>query len=308
MNLNEALRIKTEKRIQAIDKADNMRRKLHTLLPRVAIIDAEIESMPARLITGEDPEKLKAETEKLSEERADILTAAGYAPDCDEPVFECRLCNDGGYQGLRLCSCVRKMLASSVYENSVLAEGLSDKSFDNFSLSYYRGESLENMKNIFEYCKKYVLDFPREKKSGLLFCGPTGLGKTHLSAAVAKEISAKGFFAVYESAQQIFDCYDDCRFGRRDFSDKNRYEKCDLLVIDDLGSECLTQYSKAQFFNLMNLRLVSGKQTIISTNKNPSELNDIYGERVFSRLMGEYRLMCFTGYDIRMQKIKGDRK
>ena len=308
MNLNEALRIKTEKRIQAIDKADEMRRKLHRLLPRVETIDRELESMPMRAVAGENIETLRKEAEKLTLERADILTSAGFAPDCDEPVFECRLCNDGGYQGLKLCSCVKKMMASSVYENSVLGEGLSDKSFENFSLSYYRGESLENMTNIFEYCKKYVHDFPKDKKCGLLFYGPTGLGKTHLSAAVAKEVAEKGFFAVYESAQQIFDCYDDCRFGRRNFSDKDRYEKCDLLVIDDLGSECMTSYSKAQLFNIINLRMVAGKQTIISTNKTLPELKKEYGDRVFSRLLGEYRPMCFTGSDIRMQKIKGENK
>ncbi len=306
MTLNEALHQKTQNRLSAIQKSEEKRHELEKLIPDLAAVNGLIAAIPMRAVAGEDPEVLKKETESLRRERQRILAAYGYEPDCDEPQFECPLCNDGGYVGLKLCDCIKNLMASQSYTSSVLGKGLSDKTFDSFSLDYYQGESRENAQRILNLCKKYCAEFP-PSVSGLLFTGGTGLGKTHLSAAIASEVSKKGMHVVYEAAQQIFDVYDQIRFGRASQEEKQKYETCDLLIIDDLGAECMGNYSVAQLSNLINLRLVSGKQTVISTNFSPAQIRKTYGERVFSRLMGEFLVLAFKGSDVRMQKIMGDR-
>ncbi|MBQ9848616.1 MAG: ATP-binding protein [Clostridia bacterium] len=306
MTLNEALQMKTEKRMAAMDEADKKRRELHSFLPRIKQIDAVISDIPFRALAGESAESLKAEAESLNAERARLLAAAGYEADFDEPEFECTLCNDGGYCGMKLCSCVKKLMATKNYAKSTLAGGLLDKRFENFSLSYYAEENgeKEKMKKIAEGCKKYAESFPENKGCGLLFMGGTGLGKTHLSAAIANTVSERGFSVVYESAQQIYDTLDAVRFNRMELSEKKKYESCALLLIDDLGAECITQYSVSALTSLIDLRIVNGKKTVINTNLTLQSLKKTYGERLYSRLLGEFTVLQFVGKDIRMQKIK----
>ncbi len=307
MTLNEALNIKTEKRMEAIEVADGKRRELQMVVPGVAEIDKAVRGIPLRMMGGEDAQKLKEESKALRARRAELLTAYGYSPDYDEPAFECKLCNDGGYVGLKLCSCVRALVSESKYSESRLAGGLLDKNFQNFSLSYYEGEDRKKMESILNGCIKYSESFPKDSSAGLLFLGGTGLGKTHLSAAIANVIAGKGMSVVYESAQQIFDTCDAVRFNRMDISERTKYENCKLLIIDDLGAECITQYSVSAMTSLIDLRIVNGRKTIISTNLTPAAIRKTYGERMFSRLFGEFRVLQFSGKDIRMQKINEKR-
>lgn len=309
MTLNEALNIKNAKRDALLDEADAKRRELHSKLPEIMLIDKKIESLPFRLMGGESKEKLSAEAEMLNAERERILLSAGYSKDYDEPKFECADCNDSGYSdGLKICHCVKEMASSAKYSQSSLAGGLINKTFDNFDLSFYsdkNGERLQ-MEGILEGCKRYVEVFPKDYTAGLLFLGGTGLGKTHLSAAVANKIAAKGYSVIFESAQQIFDTCDAVRFNRMDIGEKLKYENCNLLIIDDLGAECITQYSVSAMTSLIDLRIVNGRPTIINTNLKKFDIRKIYGERLFSRLIGEFRMLQFAGTDIRMQKIKGE--
>lgn len=304
MKLNEALNIKNENRMKAIDEAQKKRDELHARIPRVAQIDALIEAIPFRMLGGEKRETLRAEADELNAERARLLEAYGYSADFDEPKFECKICNDGGYyDGLKVCKCVKSMLTSSNYVASSLARGLLDKGFENFSLDYYAdGNERKQMEGIFNACKKYAENFPNILSVGLLFRGGTGLGKTHLSAAIANTVSSKGMSVIYESAQQIFDTCDAVRFNRMEISERKKYENCALLIIDDLGAECITQYSVSSITSLIDLRIVNGKKTIVSTNLTPEAIRKTYGERLFSRLLGEFRVLQFLGKDIRMQK------
>ncbi len=306
MKLNDALRIKTEKRIDAINKSDIKRAELHARLPRIKQIDALLEDIPMRSIIGESIEVLRAESDALTAERARLLEAAGYEPDYDTPRFECNECNDGGYCGLKLCQCIKNMMASENYQESALAGGLVGKTFDNFSLDFYsEGSERKQMEAILNGCRKYADGFRNDTSAGLLFLGGTGLGKTHLSAAIANVVSSKGLSVIYESAQQIFDTVDAVRFNRMDISERKKYENCHLLIIDDLGAECITQYSVSAITSLIDLRIVNGKKTIISSNLSPAGIRKTYGERLLSRLLGEFRVLQFVGKDIRMQKIKG---
>ena len=134
--------------------------------------------------------------------------------------------------------------------------------------------------------------------------GGTGLGKTHLSAAVGNIISSKGYSVVYESASALCDTLEAVRFNRAELSERKKYENASLLIIDDLGTENTTAFSTAAIGSLIDLRIVAAKQTVISTNLSFDALKKTYGERIFSRLMGEYRVLALSGCDIRMQKIK----
>ncbi len=306
MKLNDALYIKTEKRIAAMDEAEKRRTELHARFPRIESIDNMLRDIPMRAITGEDVEALRRESECLSDERARILESAGYVGNYDEPRFECTDCNDGGYCGLKLCHCVRELMSEENYRASSLAGGLVGKSFENFSLSYFaEGQERNNMAHVLEKCSRYAEIFPNHASSGLLFIGATGLGKTHMSAAIASKVAANGFSVVYESAQQIYDTIDAVRFNRADISERKKYENCSLLIIDDLGAEYVSPYSISSLTSLIDLRIVNRKQTVISTNLNPAAINKTYGERLCSRLMGEFTMLKFVGKDIRMQKIKG---
>lgn len=307
MNINEALFLKEKSRMAAITDSDEKRREIYSYIPRVMQIDKLIEAMPMRMIGGESREKLQAETELLVSERARLLESRGYSADYDEPIFECKLCNDSGYgDDLKICTCVKAMLSSSSYNESSLAQGLKGKTFDNFLLTYYaEGKERQYMENVLSGCRRYAESLQSDDAAGLLFVGGTGLGKTHLSAAIGNAVSSKGTTVVYESAQQIFDTCDAVRFNRMDVSERKKYESCQLLIIDDLGAECITQYSVSSITSLIDLRIVNGKKTIINTNLSPEAIKKTYGERLFSRLMGEFRLFQFSGKDIRMQKIKG---
>jgi len=306
MTLNDALMIKNEKRTSAMEEAENRRNELHSLIPRIKDIDAEIREIPMRLIVGENVEVLRAETESLTEERARLLKSAGYDVDYDSPKFECLECNDGGYCGLKLCQCVKNMISSANYQQSKLAGGLVNKTFDTFSLDYYQdGTEKQQMEIVLNVCKKYAQKFPNLDSAGLVFIGGTGLGKTHLSAAIANSIASRGMSVLYESAQQIFDTIDAVRFNRMDISERKKYENCSLLIIDDLGAECITQYSVSAITSLIDLRIVKGKKTIISSNLSIANIRKTYGERLFSRLLGEFNILQFVGKDIRMRKTKG---
>ncbi len=290
-----------------LDEAKTRRYELHARIPRVAEIDRRIEGFALRMLGGESAEKLRAESKELNSEREALLTASGYAPDYDEPRFECTVCNDSGYTDeLKICKCIHAMVESEKYAQSPLAGGLSGKSFDNFSLSYFAsGAERDTMESILNGCKKYAESFSEDSSAGLVFIGGTGLGKTHLSAAIANRIAERGERVVYESAQQIFDTLDAVRFNRADISERKKYENCRLLIIDDLGAECITQYSVSAITSLIDLRIVNGRKTIISTNLSPAAIRKTYGERLLSRLLGEFRVLQFVGRDIRMQKIKG---
>ncbi len=305
MNLNEALNLITSRRIAAMDEADKKRAELHAFLPRVKAIDAAISDIPFRALSGENADSLKAEAASLTAERERLLSAAGYESDYDSPKFQCEKCNDGGYCGLKLCDCVRRLMATKALAKSTLAGGLTDKRFESFVLDYYQeGNEREIMRKTLNLCRSYAEKFPHTEGSGLLFVGGTGLGKTHLSAAVANAVSEKGFAVIFESAQQIYDTLDAVRFNRMDIGERKKYENASLLVIDDLGAEYITQYSVSALTSLIDLRIVNGKKTVVNTNLNLAAIKKTYGERLFSRFSGEFITLQMLGKDIRLQKVK----
>ena len=240
--------------------------------------------------------------------RREFLKTYGYPEDYLDVKFECENCHDEGYDNDgKMCACMKKALAQATYESSGIGKLIKKQSFDNFELKYYKpGEERDNIEFILKQCRGYAENFGRDTSENLLFIGTTGLGKTHLSTSIAKNVIDKGFDVVYDTACNIFDDFEREKFGRKNDTDESaceRYFECDLLIIDDLGTELSTQFTVSTLYNLINRRINSEKPMIINTNLGQKELYGRYAERITSRMFGEFSVMLLRGSDIRAQKL-----
>ena len=303
------------KREKAENAANIRRRKLYRENPEIERIEIAL-SQTAMLIMnevrkGKDGledriDAVRERNEQLQAARASILVGMGYSPNEDAERYECELCEDKGYVEERMCACFRRALVTESLKNSGLGILLQTQSFETFSLDYYAGADKVEAERNLRACKKYAEEFSLSSSSNLTFIGGTGLGKTHMSTSIARKVIEGGFDVVYETAQNIMSDFEDDKFsyGRQDDKKSDRYFDADLLIIDDLGTEAQTQFTVAFLYNIINTRLNSGKKTIISTNLEQAELHKRYGDRITSRLFGEYIPLIFRGKDVRMQKLQ----
>ncbi|MBQ3599060.1 MAG: ATP-binding protein [Clostridia bacterium] len=307
MTASEAMQKKSALREKALNEAYAKTLALDEKYPDIAEIDKELSLVSSRIVSAMRSENCEDEINRvkernlaLQEARRQKLLSYGIPEDYDTPVFSCPVCSDTGYDGKTFCSCIIKMCAVDAYLSSGLGKALLDQTFENFSLKYYGGKSREEMSGVLDTC----LDFAQSFGTGanLLLTGGTGLGKTHLSSAIAQKVIDKGYTVVYESAQTVFDAFESVRFGRgNDNTDK--YITCDLLIIDDLGTEFSTQYTASVLYQLVNQRLINGKSLILSTNLGGKELLKRYGDRIYSRLLGSFDTCVFSGNDVRLIKL-----
>ena len=302
------------RRDAAIAEADRKRAELADRMPELKEIDGELSSVALSIFSAAmnkeidldaEMEKIKKKTVMLRQKRFDILSALGLPADYTDPVFECAECGDTGYVDGKLCSCVIKEAAKRLFAQSGIGDALKEQTFDNFDLRLYgKKAERDQMQTIFGFCRDYAEKFSKDSES-LLFIGGTGLGKTHLSSAIAQTVITKGYTVMYESAQSLFDNFEAKRFGRDPDVDVKIYTDCDLLIIDDLGAEHVTQFTTATLYNLINQRKINKRPMIISTNLSGTETRKTYNQRITSRLFGEFRVLQFCGQDIRMLKVKG---
>lgn len=307
MTASEAMQKKSALREKALNEAYAKTLALDEKYPDIAEIDKELSLVSSRIVSAmrsenceDEINRIKERNLALQEARRQKLLSYGIPEDYDTPVFSCPVCSDTGYDGKTFCSCIIKMCAVDAYLSSGLGKALLDQTFENFSLKYYGGKSREEMSGVLDTC----LDFAQSFGTGanLLLTGGTGLGKTHLSSAIAQKVIDKGYTVVYESAQMVFDAFESVRFGRgNDNTDK--YITCDLLIIDDLGTEFSTQYTASVLYQLVNQRLINGKSLILSTNLGGKELLKRYGDRIYSRLLGSFDTCVFSGNDVRLIKL-----
>ena len=289
--------------------------EVYSRCPEIKAIDTELsrvgsEIVRATLMGKEGLEGriavIKEKNLGLQKKREELLLSLGYDKSYTEPKYECEECKDTGYVGVKLCSCYRNALIEKAYESSGLGNLLKTQSFENFDLSSLDEKDRESVSTTYNNLLKYCKNFPSEKHSVILV-GGTGLGKTHLSTAVAKRIIDMGYEVVYETAQNIFTDFDRDRFENR-ISDEPpasyRYLDCDLLIIDDLGSEIISSFSTSCLYNIINTRINRGKPIIISTNLTGAEIRKIYQDRIASRLFGEFDIMQISGSDFRRKKLK----
>lgn len=304
---------------KAQDEAYARKAELWTAVPEVRELDGAIyslglEGVKATVGGGENASKkileLKQQSLELQKARAELLISKGYPADYTSVHYECEKCNDTGYTENGMCECMKRALILASYESSGLGRLMRQQTFDSFSLDYYRSnaESYEKMKHNFEYVKEFADAFSTDKCVNIAMFGGTGLGKTHLSTAVAKTIIDKGFDVLYVSALGMISDFEKERFGSgysdTEVDNLGRYYDCDLLILDDVGTEVTNQFTVSVLYNVINTRLSKGRSTVISTNLTPSELRARYWDRIASRIFGEYIPLIFEGTDIRMQKLR----
>lgn len=288
--------------------------------PRLEEIDRELSQTMAKIIAsgfrrGADPRSaiaaLKEENLKLQRERGELLVSLGYPADylIDQPA--CKLCNDTGWKDGAMCRCLRDYYArEQIAELSQLLD-LGHQSFETFNFDFYSRQTFpgkntspyQRMEKNFDACRDYANEFS-PKSGNLLLSGAPGLGKTFLSASIARVVSDSGHSVVYDTATHIFERMEAQKF-RRDADEEDdtvRYFKCDLLILDDLGTEMMSSFIQSALYQLINTRLLENRKTIISSNLNPEELGKRYGAAILSRLEGEYRILPFFGDDIRKLK------
>ena len=308
LTYKKAFEIKNNGLKQKNAKRDFLLKSLYTENKRLAEIDNEMSSIGAQLAltalsgNSEKIALLNKRSKVLSAEKSAILKRAGIS----DTAYDCSLCQDTGYVGGKICDCVKKIAAKVILEDLNRQMPLDECTFENFDLNYYSkdGENArKRMTSILKLCKEYVNGFNPEKAENLLFLGGAGLGKTHLTLAIVSGIVEKGFMAFYGPAENLFTLVSSERFSGENKGSYEAMLQCDLLVIDDLGTELSTEFSKSVFYNLINSRLLSKKPTVINTNLTMKEIADRYGERISSRLYGGYNINRFLGMDIRQQKF-----
>ena len=317
-NFNRIRQEYDDKYIRAREIADRKRHRIHQAIPEIAEIDRVLERTGARIMGivcsgGTDAEeriaKLRADNQELVARRKQLLEQNGYPDNYTDVEYECEKCGDSGYIGTSMCECMRKKLIYAGYESSGMSRLMRDQSFDNFSLEYYKSsrENLIQMTEIYNSMKRYAEEFSVEKADNLALFGGTGLGKTHLSSAVAGRLIERGFDVLYTGAVSMISDFENRRFGNGQIEEQNsvsRYTDCDLLIIDDLGTEVSNQFTVSCIYNVINTRLNKKLPTILSTNLTPADFRQKYWDRITSRVLGEYLILLFCGVDVRAQKLK----
>ncbi len=293
------------------DEYQQLLDKVYSAVPRLAEIDRATAKMGSEAVTlafsgnTEMLNSLKDLCGKLYDEKSKILKSAGIT----EPLAECKLCNDTGYVGNNVCQCAKSLAKKLLFNELSQSISLDSACFEDFDLNYYSDVATshgivprKNMTAVFKMAREYALNFSTDSKS-LLFMGGVGLGKTHLSVSIIREVINKGFGVIYGSAQNLFSAAEKEHFSYE--NDDRRLEamlSADLLVIDDLGTEFSTSYTQSVFYNIVNTRINRRLPTIINTNLTLPEIEEKYTARISSRLIGNYSLIKFFGNDIRQQK------
>lgn len=250
-------------------------------------------------------DELKAISDGINARYKSFLDQAGIT----KPGYFCPLCEDSGYSGGGWCDCIKEIAKELIADDLSHSMPLHTCRFENFDLNYYPNTDNEQGLNprkraaaVLELAKEFVSNFPLVPKS-LLFMGETGLGKTHLSLAIVNAITEKGYSVVYGPAGKLFSAAEKEHFSYNGETEKqDALLECDLLVIDDLGTEFLTPFTSSLFYNIINSRILENKPTIISTNLSINDIEKRYSNRIASRFIGNYETKRLIGDDIRQQK------
>lgn len=305
----------------------DLEQELYRRQPRLRELDRAIGGTMAELaglaisgkpIQADGPEiaDIRRRNLELQAQRAELLHTLGYAPDALDPTPACTKCGDSGWAGAEMCTCLKELCAQEQMKALTALLNLTDEqNFDRLRLDVYSDQPWEgkrspreNMKRVVTVCEGFARRFPDYPLHNLLLSGGTGLGKTFLSGCIAREVSGRGYSVVYDTAISLFSTFEAKKFSRdlgqerqaRD--DTRRYLNCDLLILDDLGSELTTPLAQSTLYEVVNSRLQGGKHTIISTNLSMEQIGARYTPQVVSRLAGAYQELTFYGDDIRRMK------
>ncbi len=312
-------------RRRAANQAEQQRRlsAAYARVPEIQQIDMRMRGQMAELVRltlthrqdlAERIDELKKENLDLQVRRAELLVEQGWPVDFLDEICTCPKCRDTGIDNGAPCECLHKLYNQELTKELGVLLRSGDESFERFDLGLYSDEADEsgvsprqNMRLVLSACRKFADNFP-QVSSNLLLQGDTGLGKTYLSACIARVVAAKGYSVCYDSAAAALDAFERQKFSRDVEEAENAARRvrqmlsCDLMILDDLGTEMLTPYSISALYTLLNTRLVNGRRMILSTNCPASELLRRYSPQICSRLDGEFLRLPFTGTDIRRRK------
>ncbi len=304
----------------------NRREEIYAKIPRFQAIDNEIATSSVDLIqasiegglTGSvDTSNLHSKIEELIQEKLSLLQSHGYGVDYLNPPYHCPDCKDTGYIDHRPCHCFTQRAIDLLYSQEHIQKVFEVENFNHFSFDYYADDyyddksgsgisAKENAHKAYEDALDFVHNFSTRHDNILLF-GDTGVGKTYLSNCIGKAVLDQGYSVIYLTAFQLFEIFEKNTFHKKDASDddtvpyKNIFD-CDLLIIDDLGTEFSNSFTTSQLFQCINERLLHKRSTVISTNLRIGDIANTYGERISSRFIEHYTLITLFGQDIRVQK------
>ena len=312
-----------KKRLKASHEAELKREKLHESLPRLAEIDKEMKLFSINLskVFLSRPEdldaqvnKLRQEIEDLKKERQLIYEKNKISRDYLDIEYECQKCSDTGYSpdGKR-CSCFNRQIIDNLFQVSNMVKMLEKENFNTFDINIFSNESYKNEKLTPRQNMYYILEISEDFCSNfhdtgmnLLFYGGTGLGKTFMCNCIANELLNKEISVLYQTSFSLFETVENHKFNKLNESEENLMNynmifDCDLLIIDDLGTEVSNSFTNAELFNIINERMITEKRTIISTNLSLEQLRDTYSDRITSRIFNNFVPLKFYGKDLRFK-------
>lgn len=265
-------------------------------------------SQAKKMLLGDETalSEMKKELHSLTQQKAMLLSSHGYQADYLDEIYDCPDCHDTGYlPDNSKCPCMKKRLRFHLYEQSGLSKLLETENFDHLSMEYYDGEDRLKFEKAVQTARNFIQDFGSHYRN-LFFCGTVGTGKSFLSCCIAKELLSDGQSVLYFSASALFQQISELTFGTKEKESLAYLKKdltgCDLLIVDDLGTELVNSFVASELFSILNERHLNEKSTIISSNLTLEEIRDYYSDRIFSRLVSNYDFLKFTGQDIRKLK------
>lgn len=308
-----------KKRDKAEHNLQKRKKYVYSQIPQIEEIDEEINKtgLDIMKLVLKNPSKkeelcqeAKDKISELNKKKQDLFTFYGVPNDYLELKYECSTCKDRGFlEDGSKCNCLKQQLINESYKMSNLSRLLeNEQPYDDSIFSDEIDESTgisprQNMQNILAICEDFIFNFDKDDDKNLIFYGNTGLGKTFMSSYIAKRILDKGYTVIYQTAFKMFDIIKEYQFKTEDSTiTKDDYENlftCDLLIIDDLGTELTNSFTVSELFIILNTRLINGKKTIISTNYDIYQIAEVYTQRIFSRIFDKFEAVEFIGKDVR---------
>lgn len=313
---NAILRSYEEKQRRTRIELEERTQQVYQTIPEYEYWERQVSAVSIeqgkKLLNGDESalNDLKEKIKIISEKKALLLKQYGFSADYLSPQYECPICKDTGYVDNHKCNCFKKAEIELIYEQSNIKNLLKTDNFSNLSYDYYDGDDLKRFTIAVKECQNFVKTFNSDYHN-LFFYGTVGTGKSFLSSCIAKELIEQGKLVIYFSSSQLFDTLSKSTFSKNTFDKDSKaiasgiYEDiyaCDLLIIDDLGTELTNAFVSSQLFSCLNNRHLRRKATIITTNLSLEELRDRYSDRIFSRITSNYGIYKLTGRDIRVTK------
>jgi len=324
--LREILVSYERKRDKAESELEYRIKDVYSQIPEIKSIDDEVSKIGLELaklvlLNPQDKDSIIAQSkdkmQELKLKKEELLNRYNVPNGYLDLQHSCNVCKDKGFlQNGHKCNCLKQEIINEAYKMSNLSRMLENQNFNNINTNIFSDEIFEdsnisprqNFLQIVSTCESFVFNFDRDNDENLLFYGDTGLGKTFMCNCIAKSLLDRGHLVIYQTAFKMFEIIEDYKFkNSENHISKDNYDNlfdCDLLIIDDLGTELTNSFTNSELFNILNTRLLTGKKTIISTNLSPMQLGSNYAQRIFSRIFDRFKMVKFIGNDLRWENKK----